>query len=507
MKGVLQREIFVGLLFEPRYSMAVFTDIYLESCAASEDSFIMKLVTKKIIKEIKNWLKGRKLMTKKISAEMVESFSTKLYEQPQDQVIKNSIMKNGIQAATENKASSVAMNHVFSEEIKTGKVSNQEQSGRCWMFAALNIFTHKLNDLFKLKDFELSQNHINFWDKFEKANYFLENVLNTAAEPLDGRLVSWIMMTPQQDGGQWDMLVSLIDKYGVVPKQVMPETFQSSKSSDLNNLLNAKLREDAIKLRKQFKENKSAADLQSLKETMLAEIYKMLVYSLGEPPTKFDFEFRDEDHVFHREEGITPKDFYEKYVGLNLHDYVSVINAPTDDKPYGKTYTVEHLGNVVGGTPIKYLNVDMETLKDLAIKQIKENEGVWFGCDVAQDFNRKEGIMDSALFDYEKAFGFPIHMSKAERLDYSDGLLTHAMVLTGVNLVNDKPNRWKVENSWGEKVGNKGYFVMSDEWMNDYTYQVVVHKKYLSEELKNAWEQEPITLKPWDPMGSLAFMK
>lgn len=446
-------------------------------------------------------------MTKEIAGEMVDNFSRNVHEHPQNEVIKHAIMKNGITASIENGASSVAMNQVFSEEIETGKVTNQEQSGRCWMFAALNTFTHRLNDLFHLQDFELSQNHVNFWDKFEKANYFYENILETADEPLNERLVSWILETPQQDGGQWDMMVSLIEKYGVVPKQVMPETFHSRKSGELNGLLDAKLRADAMKLRKLYHEATSTTDLQQVKEEMLSNIYTMLAYSLGEPPKTFDFEYRDKDNVFHRETGMTPQAFYEKYVGLDLHDYVSIINAPTADKPYGKTYTVQHLGNVVGGTPIKYLNVDMETLKDLAARQIKDNESVWFGCDVGQDSNRKAGIMDAALYDYEKAFGFPIHMSKAERLDYHDGMLTHAMVLTGVNLVNDKPNRWKVENSWGEKVGNQGYFVMSDAWMDDYTYQVVVHKKYLSDELKNAWEQEPTVLQPWDPMGSLAVMK
>jgi bleomycin hydrolase len=446
-------------------------------------------------------------LAKEIAVEMVDRFSDRIHDNPQNEVIKHSIMKNGIKASTENGASQVAMNHVFSDEIATGKVTNQEQSGRCWMFAALNTFTHRLNDLFNLRDFELSQNHINFWDKFEKVNYFYENILETADEPVDGRLVSWILSTPQQDGGQWDMLVSLINKYGVMPKQVMPETYHSRKSGELNGLLNAKLRADAIKLRKLHQEATSAADLQETKVKMLDEVYTLLAYSLGEPPKTFDFEYRDNDNVFHRETDLTPQTFFEKYVGLDLQDYVSIINAPTADKPYGKTYTVQHLGNVIGGTPIKYLNVDMETLKGLAAKQIKDNESVWFGCDVGQDSNRNAGIMDSALYDYEKAFGFPVHMSKAERLDYNDGMLTHAMVLTGVNLINDKPNRWKVENSWGEKVGNKGYFVMSDAWMDDYTYQVVVHKKYLPDELLKAWEQKPTTLQPWDPMGSLAIMK
>ncbi|MDY0406124.1 C1 family peptidase [Virgibacillus sp. 179-BFC.A HS] len=445
-------------------------------------------------------------MQNEISEDMINHFTQKVHEKPENEVIMHAIKKNGLQAATENAASSIANSHVFSDELETGKAFNQEQSGRCWMFAALNTFSHKLNNLFNLKNFELSQNYVNFWDKFEKANYFYENILETADEPLDSRLVAWLLTTPQQDGGQWDMLASLIEKYGVVPKKVMPETYHSRRSRELNHLLNAKLRKDAIQLRKLHQEGKTA-DLQQVKADMLSEVYKLLVYTLGEPPKTFDFEYRDEDNEFHREQNLTPQTFFKKYVGVDLNDYVSIIHAPTKDKPYGKTYTVQYLGNVVGGTPIKYLNVDMDTLKNLAVKQIKDNESVWFGCDVGEDSERKSGIMDTALFDYEKALGFSAHMSKAERLDYHDGMLTHAMVLTGVNLVDDKPNRWKVENSWGEKVGNKGYFVMSDDWMNEYTYQIVINKKFLSEELKKAWEQEPIVLKPWDPMGSLALMK
>nr|WP_229745607.1 C1 family peptidase [Pullulanibacillus pueri] len=435
---------------------------------------------------------------------MVKRFSDNNRAQGLNQTIKNAIMKNGIDAATENNAAIVAMNQVFSEEIKTGKVTNQKQSGRCWMFAALNTFNHHLTDLFNLKDFELSQNHTNFWDKFEKSNFFLESIIETASEPLEGRLVSHLLSTPQQDGGQWDMLVSLVQKYGVVPKQVMPETFQSERSGRLNAILNTTLREDALKLRSLHSQGRSQEEIQNVKEDMLADIYKILSLSLGEPPTAFDFEFRDEDGEFHREQGITPQAFYQKYVGLNLDDYVSIINAPTKDKPYGKTYTVQFLGNVVGGKPIKYLNVDMETLKQVAINQIKDNESVWFGCDVGKYSNSQYGIMDTDLYQYEEAFGFPFQMTKAERLDYKSSIMTHAMVLTGVNLVEGKPTRWKVENSWGEKAGKKGYFVMSDKWMDEYTYQVVVNKKYLSDDLKAALEQEPIELKPWDPMGSLA---
>lgn len=446
-------------------------------------------------------------MTKEISTKMIGKYSENIQEKAVNRVIQNAVIKNGINAATANNHAVVAMNPVFSEEIKTGKVANQKKSGRCWMFAALNTFRHKMNTLFNLEDFELSQNYTNFWDKLEKSNYFLESVLKTADEPLDGRLVSWILATPQQDGGQWDMLVSIIEKYGVVPKQVMPETFQSSQSMELNDLLNAKLREDAGILRNLHAEGKSAEELENVKDGMLNDIYTILAFSLGEPPKTFDFEYRDENNEFHRELGITPQDFYKKYIGLNLDDYVSLINAPTKDKPFEKTYTVQFLGNVVGGKPIKYLNVDIDTLKQLAISQIKDRETVWFGCDVVQSSDRKKGILDTHVYDYETAFGTSFRLTKAERLDYKESCLTHAMVLTGVNLVDGKPNRWKVENSWGEEPGNKGYFVMSDEWMEEYTYQVVVNKKYLPEHLKKALEQKPIELKPWDPMGSLAVMR
>lgn len=443
-------------------------------------------------------------MANEISAKMVEKFSEKVNDSLPERIVKNAVIRNGIDAVAENSDAVVAMNHVFSDEIETGKVSNQKQSGRCWMFAALNTFHHKMNREFQLKDFELSQNYINFWDKFEKANYFLESVLETANEPLDGRLVSWILATPQQDGGQWDMFVSLVKKYGVVPKQAMPETFQSSSSMRLNAILNTILREDAVKLRDLHRKGEAAAALNQAKEEMLSEIYKILTLSLGEPPKTFNFEYRNKEKEFHRDLSITPHQFYEKYIGLNLDDYVSIINAPTQDKPYGKTYTVQFLGNVVEGKQIKYLNVDMETMKELAIKQIQDNESVWFGCDVGKSSNKDHGIMDLDLYDYETTLGIQFSMTKAQRLDYKGSVMTHAMVLTGVNLVEGKPNRWKVENSWGEKVGNKGYFVMSDKWMDEYTYQIVINKKYLSDELKKAWEQDPIPLKPWDPMGSLA---
>lgn len=441
-------------------------------------------------------------MNTEITFNQLENFSKKWRENPDRLVFQASIMKNGIKAATENPESKARVRPVFSHEVATDKVSNQQQSGRCWMFAALNTFRHKLNGTLGLKDFELSQNFINFWDKLEKANYFLENIIETANEDENSRLVSWLLDTPQQDGGQWNMLVSIIEKYGAVPKSAMPETFQSSKSADLNHLLNERLRTDAVILRKAVNEK---TNVSAMKEEMLVEIYQLLVMSLGEPPKVFDFEYRNKDNEFKQDLQISPKDFFKRYIDVDLRDYIPLINAPTKDKPFNQAFTVDYLGNIVGGAPIKYLNVEMNVLKKAAAEQIKDGETVWFGCDVGQLSERSSGIMDTDIFLTNQTFGFKTKMTKAERLDYKHSMLTHAMVLTGINVADGEVNRWKVENSWGEAIGNKGYFVASDAWMDEFTFQVVVQKKYLSEELLNAFNQEPIALKPWDPMGSLAF--
>lgn len=439
-----------------------------------------------------------------ISKNTTEKFAEAYQQNNKQNALQRGVVKNGITASAETIQGHVNNVPVFSVDVTTGKVSNQKQSGRCWMFAALNTFRHKMLNAFNLKDFELSQNHTFFWDKYEKANYFYENVLATAQEPLSSRKVAFLLQTPQQDGGQWDMIVSIFQKYGVVPKAVMPESSNSSNSRDLNNYLNKKLRKDAGTLRQLVADGQSEAAIQEAKEGMLQEIYNFLATSLGTPPETFDFEYRDEEKNYHIDRGLTPQTFYDKYVGVDLDDYVSIINAPTADKPYNKSYTVEMLGNVVGGKEVKYLNVDMETFKKLAIAQLEQGESVWFGCDVGQSSTRDSGIMALDAFDMNDLFDIDFTMTKAQRLDYGESLMTHAMVLTGVDIVDGKSTKWKVENSWGEKVGTNGFFVMSDEWMDEYTYQIVVRKEFLTAEQLAAFEAEPQVLTPWDPMGALA---
>ena len=439
-----------------------------------------------------------------------QDFTDKLYAayeaNPKFAAIENAISHNGLLASLEKRSAAVENIPVFSLDLTKDKVSDQKASGRCWMFAALNTFRHKMIAGFQLEDFELSQAHTFFWDKYEKSNWFLEQVLATADQELTSRKVKFLLDTPQQDGGQWDMVVSLFEKYGVVPKSVYPESISSSNSRELNQILNKLLRQDAQILRELVAEGANSAELQAKKEELLQEVFNFLAMNLGLPPRQFDFSYRDKDNNFHSESGLTPQVFFKKYVDLKLDDYVSIINAPTADKPYGKSYTVEMLGNVVGSKPVRYLNVEMDRLKELAIAQMQAGETVWFGSDVGQSSNRKAGIMADGMYDFTSSMDIQLTQDKAGRLDYSESLMTHAMVLTGVDLdENEKAKKWKVENSWGEKVGNKGYFVASDSWMDEYTYQIVVRKEFLTEAELAAYEAELIVLAPWDPMGALAL--
>ncbi len=440
-----------------------------------------------------------------VSPELLQRLAAPFSSDPRRRAAMHAIRKNGVQAVALNQDAVVAQQYTFSHEIETGPITNQRHSGRCWMFAGLNTLRVPVKEKCGLKEFELSQVYQMFWDKFERANYFLESILETLAEPLAGRLVSWLLMGPVDDGGQWDMFVNLVEKYGVVPKYVMPETFHSGESGGMNRLLVVKLREDAVALRAAHRREGAAPEaLRARKQEMLAEIYRLLVQCLGEPPTRFDFEYRDKDGGFHRDPGLTPQAFYSRYVGLDLDAYVSVINAPTADKPFDRTYTVKFLGNVHGGRDVLYLNVDIDALKRAALAQLLAGEPVWFGCDVGKLSDRDSGVMDTALFDYEGALGVPFRLDKAQRLDYGESRMTHAMVFTGVHMVDGVPRRWKVENSWGKEPGRDGYFVMSDSWFDEFMYQVVVRKRFLPERLRAALAQPPVQLEPWDPMGSLA---
>ncbi len=445
-------------------------------------------------------------MNHDITNEVLNEFATAFASNPVNRVAMNAVTSAGLLAASKNPLAQRESRHSYSISLEQGEITNQKQSGRCWMFAALNTFRFEVMRNLNLKTFELSQNYTLFYDKLEKSNYFLESILETLDEPTEGRLVSFLLTAPLGDGGQWDMLCNIVRKYGVVPKEAMPETVASSATREMTSVLTRKLREDACRLRKAHADGASLDDLRAKKDSMMEEIYRVLCICLGEPPKTFDLEVTDKDDKFIRDTNLTGTAFFEKYVRLNLDDYVSLINAPTADKPYHKSYSVKFLGNVKEGRLVRYLNLPIEELKKAAIAQMKDGSPVWFGCDVGKCSSRDEGLLDLNTYQTEELLGITFGMDKAERLEYGESLMTHAMVFQGVNLDdNGKPNRWRVENSWGDAPGKKGYYVMSDAWFDEYMYQIVVNKKYLPAEYIAEYEAEPIMLEPWDPMGSLAL--
>jgi bleomycin hydrolase len=420
-------------------------------------------------------------------------------------VAMNAVTKTSINSIVQSRSAIVNSTQVYSHTVDTAKITSQKQSGRCWLFAGLN--TLRMAAVQRLdvdKDFEFSQTYLMFWDKFEKANYFYENILHTLNEPVGSRLLDFLLADPIQDGGQWDMFVNLVRKYGLVPKEVMPESQSSSATGVMNSLITRKLRSDAAKLRELAKKSGIEA-LRKKKKTMLGEVYRMLTIHLGEPPQEFEWQWRNKGGDFHREGMMTPHSFREKFVGNVLEDHVCLIHCPQKSKSFDTLYTVQYLGNVVEGDIVKYLNLRVSELKKAAIAMIKDGKAVWFGCDVGKMLDREAGSLDAALYDYESVYGLQIDMDKPTRLDYGDSRMTHAMVLCGVDLDNrGKPRKWRVENSWGEDGAGKGYLAMTDEWFDEFVYEVAVETSYLTDAQRAVLKTKPIVLPPWDPMGALA---
>jgi bleomycin hydrolase len=442
---------------------------------------------------------------KQITYEDMEHFADVFNAEPKNLLALNAVAKNGIGAVALNREVVNQINHTYSQWIDTPEATDQEKTGRCWLFAGLNSFRLAAMKKMNLKKFELSQAYLMFWDKLEKANFFLENIIETRNELLGSRLVMWLLADPLPDAGQWDMFVNLVKKYGVTPKSMMPETNSSSESRPMNMLLVAKLREYAQTLREMHEQGASVQAMRLKKSAMVEEFYRMLSIHLGTPPSSFFWEWRDKDGEFHRHGDVTPAEFFEEYVEIDLDDMVCLINAPTKDKPYGKLYTVQHLGNVVGGQIIRYLNVDIETLKKATLDTIVDGQAVWFGCDVGKMLERDLGVLDPNVYNYELVYGTRFKLDKAGRLDYGHSQMTHAMLLTGVDLDDSgKPIKWRVENSWGTEHGDKGYLTMADGWFDEFLYEVIVSKKYLSPKLLAVLDTEPVVLPPWDPMGALA---
>lgn len=433
-----------------------------------------------------------------LTSKMVEKLKKEFHSRKDAEIIARAIQKNGIKAASEDPTASERLHRAFSYEIKTGKPTNQRHSGRCWSFAALNTLRHKFATKYKFKDFELSQNYLFFWDRIERANMFFQKIIATADKPLHDRTVDFYLSFALNDGGQWANAASIIEKYGVVPEYVMPDTHNTKDTSDVAEVFDSLMRKDAIELRAMVQTNASAAELQEAQERMMGDVYKIAAYSFGEPPVKFDLEYRDDDKKFHQVLGLTPLKFYHEYFDTNLSDYIVVTNAP--DHEMDRSYLMPAQDSVVNGLPIKFVNVPFEELQEGAIKQLQAGETVWVGNDVLQQMDRKRGLMDAKLYHREKLLDVDFVMDKKHRLETKQAVVSHAMTLTGFDMVNDQPTRWKIENSWGKDNGDNGYFVMTQDWFEEYTYEAVINKKYLSDREKKVADSEPVTLPAWDSL-------
>ncbi len=412
----------------------------------------------------------------------------------------NSITNNDITSLALNRDMLRWHNEIFSHKIETKGITNQKKSGRCWLFAGLNILRPKVIENNNLESFEFSQNYLAFWDKLEKANCFLENIIEFAGRDILDREMEFILRKPIPDGGYWENVVNLVEKYGVVPHEIMPETNSSGNTSLMNTLISRKLRADAVKLRNMHEQKKSLKELRAEKTKMLAHVYKMLVLNLGRPPHEFQWRFEDANSVVSKIRTYSPKSFYEEFVNVDLRQYVDIFNDPS--KEYGKHYSINLTRNVRDGDDAHFVNVKMQILKDIAVKAVLDDEPIWFACDVGKDQSREHGIMAMELFDYDSIYMTDMAMTKAQRSLFRESVPNHAMVFIGVDMQDEKPVKWLVENSWGDEKGSKGLWTLYDSWFDTNVYSIIVKKEYVPEAVLKIFEQPAIKRPVWDPVYS-----
>ncbi|MEC9447131.1 MAG: C1 family peptidase [Chloroflexota bacterium] len=434
----------------------------------------------------------------------VAGFRESFDADPNKKLVQNVVTQHDVNDIALSRSIVTESPHSFSIVLDDWGVTNQARSGRCWMFAGLNLCRVDTRNVLNVKEFEFSQNYLMFWDKLERANFVLEAIIETAGRPVDDRTVAFLLRNPISDGGQWDMFTALVAKHGVVPKTAMEETESSANSARMNSSLNYQIRQGAKRIRHAYVDESGLDELRSIKDQTLKVIYDVLCIHLGTPPTEVDWQWKDKDGEFTRAGKLTPQDFAAQYLQTDIHSYVSLVHDPRETSPEGATFTVEYLGNVVDAPAIKYLNVDIQMMKDIALKMLQDGKPVWMGCDTGKQMHRDLGLWDADLFDYASVYGANFSMNKAERLEYHQTAMTHAMMFTGVDVVDGVPRRWRVENSWDDKVGNKGFFLMNDSWFAEYMFEIAVPREYLPPELQKALELEPVVLPAWDPMGSLA---
>jgi bleomycin hydrolase len=437
-----------------------------------------------------------------LNAQDLEMFRKDFSASPAYRLAQNAVTRVTVDDVAINREIINTTENTFSTLLDDWKVTNQQRSGRCWLFAGLNLLRVGAMQKMGLKDFEFSQNYAMFWDKIERANYFLEAAIETADRDIDDRTVAFLLDAAAEDGGQWNMFVAIVRKHGLVPKAFMPETQSSSDTGKMNSALRRLLRQGAKSVREACARGADAARAE--KAEVLRVIYRVLCIHLGTPPDHIDWQWTDKDREFHRDGVLTPLEFAARYVDLPIDDYVCLVHDPRSSSPAGRTFTVQYLGNVLGAPPVIYLNVDMALIKGIAAQALERGEPVWFGCDVGKMMSNEYGVWDANLYDLPSVSDVAFTFDKADRLVYHETQMTHAMLFTGVDVLDGVTRRWRVENSWGPDKGNDGFYTMNDSWFDEYVFEIAARRDALPGALRQALDTEPIVLPAWDPMGSLA---
>ena len=441
-------------------------------------------------------------MKKTITVDDLNAFEADFNSNPAYKIAERTVTKNGINASSVNEELTRQLKNTFSVDVEAGNVCNQRRSGRCWMFAGLNVIRTILLKKLNVKNIELSQAYLQFYDRLEKSNFYLERAIELAEEDVNSRLNVFMLDNGNQDGGHFVMFTNLVKKYGVLPIEEMPDLAVSMDTSELNSVLSHYLAQAVMDLRDAVNKKAKKKVLMNLKEQYLNEVYRILTISLGVPPKEFAYEYTDKDNKHVALKKMTPVEFYQEYIGADLDDYIALCDAPIAGmKPYTK-YTCKYVGNVEGGDPVIFFNVPVEEMKKAAIRSLQGGDVIWFAADVSSQSLRKDGYLADGVLQRSTLFNVAYRMNKAERMTYRASFCNHAMTLTGVNLdENDKPNRWKVENSWGKENGHDGFYVMSDKWFDEYLNQVFINKKYVSKEVLEAYEKAKVKEElPFDTM-------
>lgn len=415
--------------------------------------------------------------------------------------ITNALTNSDIKTLVVNRENVGKTDHYFKYKIEIGAITDQKNSGRCWMFTSLNTFRNKVDEKLNMKSFEFSESYLYFWDILEKSNLFLENVIATAAKPWDDRYVEWYFKAPVDDGGMWSSYINLVEKYGVVPKNVMPESNSSSNTSQMLRIINRKLREQGYSLRELAIDKKiKSEDIQKEKVKMLGDIYRILCLNLGEPPTEFTWRYKDKNNKISDTKKYTPISFLSEVLqGINYGDYVMIMNNPS--RPYYQYFEVENYRNTKEGINWKYINLPNDVIKQLCMTSIKANEPLYASCDVGQQLDGKEGLLSLNNYDYESIYGMKFGMDKKARILTRESASSHGMALIAYDVDQyEKPVKWQFENSWGDSSGQEGYLTFTDEWFNEYMFRFVIQKRFLTPDVLKVLDQKPTMTPPWDPM-------